>query len=391
MTREYPYRTVSHRTVKAQSSKTPSPNTPSPNAPSSSSPEVAACPLPRKPYVVLIVDDAVADREIYRRYIKAEATTRMTFVEAEDGEYGLALCQQLRPDLILLDYRLPDIDGLEFLQLLNEQVSYMPPTIMLTGEGNEQAAVMAMKLGARDYLVKGEVNSASLNQAIRRVVSQQALRTLTTRQEREQKLLIAISRRIAYAHSATAIMSEIAEGARQILACDRLLIYQFNSDLSGAVVAESVLPKWTSHLLERVDDTCFKTEGIDRYRQGYVGIINDTATANLSECHLKMLERHEVKANLAVPILVCNPTPHKLTQKELDRDNLATASEETRTERFRTEGGNTEVWGLMIAHSCQTPRTWQKDEQAFLDSLAVQLAIAVRQDRINLQLQEKNS
>lgn len=310
--------------------------------------------LPKKPFIVLIVDDAEADRKTYRRYIKSAANATMIFVEAEDGEYGLTLCQQLRPNLILLDYRLPDIDGLEFLQALENQMSSVPPVIMLTGEGNEQAAVAAMKLGARDYLVKGELSATSLSQAIQRIISQQALQALTSRQEREQKLLTTVSRRIGQADSLPNIMNAIVTGARELLACDRLLIYRFEPDLSGTIVAKSVLPRWSATLPAHIEDTCFKSAGVERYEQGYVAAITNVAKADLSPCHAKMLADYDVKANLAVPILVYDS-------------------------KTREPGATRKVWGLLIAHSCQMTRAWQEDELALLDSLAVQLAIAIRQ------------
>jgi len=65
-------------------------------------------------------------------------------------ENGLELCSLVKPDAILLDFLLPDIDGLEFLDELKNQIGRTSlPVIMLTGQGNEAIAVQAMKSGAR--------------------------------------------------------------------------------------------------------------------------------------------------------------------------------------------------------------------------------------------------
>ncbi len=107
------------------------------------------------PCRILIVDDSAEDREVYRRCIVQDAAMPYTFLEASLGEQGLALCRMEKPDCILLDYNLPDLDGLEFIGRLRLQDGdATTPVVMLTGQGNEAVAVEALKKGAQDYLVK---------------------------------------------------------------------------------------------------------------------------------------------------------------------------------------------------------------------------------------------
>jgi hypothetical protein len=122
---------------------------------------------------ILIIDDSPEDRQTYHRYLLQDAKYTYKILEEEDGENGLKLCRQGLPDAILLDFLLPDINGLEFLSELKTQTGKAKlPVVMLTGQGNEAIAVQAMKSGVQDYLVKGNTTPESLRLAIHNVVEQ---------------------------------------------------------------------------------------------------------------------------------------------------------------------------------------------------------------------------
>ncbi|MGF1514646.1 MAG: GAF domain-containing protein [Elainellaceae cyanobacterium] len=130
-----------------------------------------------QPITVLIVDDSEADRGTYRRYVERNAALSCAVIEAELGELGLKLCQQAQPDVVLLDYRLPDLDGLEFLTTLKTLMGEQTPALILvTGQGSEAVATQSLKAGAADYLVKGQITPLSLQRSIERAVEQASLR-----------------------------------------------------------------------------------------------------------------------------------------------------------------------------------------------------------------------
>ena len=134
---------------------------------------------------IVIVDDCLEDRETYRRYLLADDTYTYRIFEEEYGENGLELCKLVKPDAILLDFLLPDIDGLEFLSELKRQMGKNNlPVVMLTGQGNEAIAVQAMKSGASDYLVKGSTTAESLRLAIHNVVKRFHLQSLLEQSEK---------------------------------------------------------------------------------------------------------------------------------------------------------------------------------------------------------------
>ena len=115
---------------------------------------------------ILLIDDDTVDRMAVRRSLRLtglEADVR----EAADGARGVIMLQEETFDCVLLDYRLPDLDGLAFLDIL----SALPPEkrlpiIVLTGQGSEAIAVDTMKRGAHDYLVKDEFKPEALQRAI---------------------------------------------------------------------------------------------------------------------------------------------------------------------------------------------------------------------------------
>ncbi|MDP9121116.1 MAG: response regulator, partial [Acidobacteriota bacterium] len=126
---------------------------------------------------ILIVDDSPEDRLIYRRLLAQDREHEYLFLETDNGEEGLGLTRTERPDCLLLDYRLPDLDGLEFLSRLPAEAGELPPpVIVLTGQGNEAVAVQAMKSGAQDYLLKDSISAQGLHRAVHNALEKVALR-----------------------------------------------------------------------------------------------------------------------------------------------------------------------------------------------------------------------
>lgn len=124
---------------------------------------------------ILIVDDNPEDRATFRRYLTQGLRRGDDIREAELGEEGLVACAEWQPDCVLVDYHMPDLDGLEFLRRLNSDHE-CGAVLMVTGEGDEDIAVEAMKLGALDYLVKSRIDRESLVHAVRYALEQKSSR-----------------------------------------------------------------------------------------------------------------------------------------------------------------------------------------------------------------------
>jgi signal transduction histidine kinase/CheY-like chemotaxis protein len=128
--------------------------------------------LTHQTYTLLVVEDCSIDRELYQRFLLQDSSCNYDLLEAESVVEGLELCQTKSIDVILLDYHLSNGDGLEFLtKLATQGGGRLPPVVMLTGQGDENIAVQAMKLGAQDYLVKSKLTSELLQLSIRNAIS----------------------------------------------------------------------------------------------------------------------------------------------------------------------------------------------------------------------------
>ena len=127
-------------------------------------------------YRLLVVDDDPTDRALYSRLLARGPDAVTDLHLAADGATGLAMLRAAPYDCVLLDFSLPDMTGLEFLEDASAGDDGPCAVVLVTGHGNEAIAVQAMKRGAQDYLVKEQVNASSLWRAITGAVTQRTLR-----------------------------------------------------------------------------------------------------------------------------------------------------------------------------------------------------------------------
>lgn len=170
-----------------------------------------------------------------------------------------------------------------------------------------------------------------------------------------EKLVMEIVQKIRQSLNLNDILKTTADEVRRLLDTDRVILFRFDAQWNGTVVVESVLPGYPVSLDDDIDDPCFRENYVKYYRQGRVRAIENIRQANLNECHIELLERYAVKANLVVPIIY--------------QDKL---------------------WGLMIAHHCRDTRYWEQHEITLLSELSAQTAIAIHQGQLYHQLEIAN-
>ena len=150
---------------------------------------------------LLLVEDSEADVAIISHALEAARVGRPEV--APTGQEALDRFARGQFDAVLLDHKLPDMTGLDVLRRLQEQGSDTP-VIVITGAGNEQVAVEAMKLGASDYLVKDEIMTSALPRAVTAVLERR-------RAARQREILEAEQRRRQELEQALAEQQQLVE------------------------------------------------------------------------------------------------------------------------------------------------------------------------------------
>lgn len=146
---------------------------------------------------ILLIDDDLAYLELTTMMLKLEGYRVLT---ATDGRTGWALIEKEKPDVVLLDWNLPEFSGINLLQLLNEkEQQFRPYMIMITARSQMQYRVEGMEAGADDYLVKPFDRKellARLNVGLRTIRLQKSL-AAQARQKTVIEMAVAVAHEIA--------------------------------------------------------------------------------------------------------------------------------------------------------------------------------------------------
>lgn len=125
----------------------------------------------KKQPTVLIIDDEKVIRDGFKRYLE---DLEYRVLEAENGRVGLDIYEQKKPDLILLDLRMPEIGGLDVLARINELTPDMP-VIIVSATGEIDNAIEALRQGAWDYLSKPVLDMQVLRHSVEKALERAIL------------------------------------------------------------------------------------------------------------------------------------------------------------------------------------------------------------------------
>jgi PAS domain S-box-containing protein len=171
------------------------------------------------------------------------------------------------------------------------------------------------------------------------------------KQAERERLLEATTLRIRQLQDLDTILQQTVKEIRHLLECDRILIYRFEPDNGGVIMAESTITAGDPLLGKKIKDPCFDAKHRERYRRGCIHVVEDIYSTGLHPCQRDFLAAMQVQANLVVPILL--------------QQNL---------------------WGLLIAQHCREKRQWQQGEIDLFKKIALQLGVATQQAELQQQV-----
>jgi methyl-accepting chemotaxis protein PixJ len=167
-------------------------------------------------------------------------------------------------------------------------------------------------------------------------------------QAQEQKSVSRILEKIQRSSNLDKIFETTTKELRQLLQCDRLAIYRFNSDWSGEFVAESVAEGWVKLVGTGIktvwEDTHLQETQGGRYRSYETFVVNDIYEVGHAPCHVDILEQFEIRAYMIVPVFA-----------------------------------GKKLWGLLAAYQNSGTRDWQTWEVNLLNQFGVNFGVAISQ------------
>lgn len=173
---------------------------------------------------------------------------------------------------------------------------------------------------------------------------------------KQQEALFGVVTKIRESLDVKTIFKATTTEIRRLLAVDRVAVFRFSPDSyeQGEFVSEDVRDGFSQTVGDQIHERCFGERYASEYNRGQIQAVADIYQAGLSECHIKILEQFQVRADLVVPL-----------QK------------------------GDYLWGFLCIHQCTLPRVWQSSEIGFIKQIAAHLSVALQQAELLTQTQQQ--
>lgn len=347
---------------------------------------------------ILIVDDSAIALSLYQTYLTTDPETEYQVVTLNSSTEALELCRRNPPDLILLDYAMPHLTGLEFLEELRSFATpTQVPVIVVTMFDSADLAVQVMKAGAQDCLLKMKLTPEAVRRSVRTTLEYHNLQLQLQQQRDLQSLLSSITLQIRQFLNLDEILDTLTVLLRRYLKADRVLVcaladvpfpaapaqdsvasgpttdpdlphfsvLAIDGDMSTAHCHQASLPTTCRLLTRLAQQSSFPSS------QSYHPSASASDPALETNC--------AVQSQLTVPIMIQEqPSPPLLNSRATDATPGPTAPLET-------------LWGWLVVEQLTHPRQWTTWESQLLEQLAVQVSIAIQQAELYDRLQNWNN
>jgi len=184
--------------------------------------------------------------------------------------------------------------------------------------------------------------------------------------QQERDRISRVNEKIRQAKDLNEFLANTTEELKQELGADRVLIYRFDRESkgeTGQAIAESLIAGWTPAIDEILPCVSFGRQTAKEYQSQGILAIDNIHNQRLTPYQKQLLEKFQVQAFVALPIMV----------------NGGYSSEES-------SYALNQIWGLLVVQQCERDRQWQEEEINLLDSVTREITLAIQQDRPRMQL-----
>jgi signal transduction histidine kinase len=184
---------------------------------------------------VLLVEDNPGDARLLQEMLQEIGSTRYDLIHLQRLEKAAVWLREERPDVVLLDLLLPDSHGLDTFRRMHACAPGVP-ILVLSGHDDEALAAQAVREGAQDYLVKGQMNSPLLARAMRYAIERK-------RREREMEVFTTVATALRAARSRADMLPVILNQALSLLKAEGAAL-AMRDPISGEMVIALARGAW---------------------------------------------------------------------------------------------------------------------------------------------------
>ena len=280
------------------------------------------------------------------------------------------------PDLILVDIpdeQEPELEIDHYLRFDSDRGESIN-IIFLVSRYETRERIAHCHFKTVDCVLK-PINQQALIDNIEVHFKFQQLQESVSRQEKESKILFQLSENIRQSLNLEVTLQQITTEIQKFLNCDRVVISSyienypaFTAQAVGLAISP-IIPETYSNFLSEI---CGKeTNEYQQYQKGKIQVIEDINHHHLKSSDKAYLSQLEIASQLIIPICIEDVGPEKTISLG---DDL--------------ESHNSSLWGWLIIHQCNLPKTWPQPEIKFLQHVVSQVAISIRQNLLYKQLQQ---